>query len=117
MMEGKSLMAMLAMAVPILPGKKEEWKEMILNNMTGEGKKETDSIRENAGVHERSFLQESPGGDFVILTFEGDDPVAGWGKIMANLPKEFAAVAKEIHGMDVNAPPPPLPKLIYDSRG
>jgi len=60
--------------------------------MVGQNKKDTDSIRENAGVHERSFLQESPDGDFVILTFEGDDPVAGWGKIMeifqTNLPPQ-----------------------------
>ena len=59
--------------------------------MVGQNKKDTDSIRENAGVNERSFLQESPDGDFVILTFEGHDPVAGWGTIMENLPDEFAA--------------------------
>jgi hypothetical protein len=109
-------MAMIAMALPILPGKKEKWKETILNHMVGQNKKNTDSIRENAGVHERSFLQESPDGDFVILTFEGDDPVAGWGEIMANLPEEFAAAAKDLHGMDVNAPPPPMPTLVYDSK-
>ena len=85
-------MAMIAMALPILPGKNEKWKETILNHMIGQNKKDTDSIRENAGVHERSFLQESPDDDFVILTFEGDDPVAGWGKIMeifqTNLPPQ-----------------------------
>ena len=109
-------MAILAMAIPILPGKKEKWKKMILNNMTGENKSETDKIREEAGVHERSFLQETPEGDFVILTFEGDNPADGWGKIMSNLPEDFAKLAKELHGLDVNSPPPPLPKLIYDSK-
>lgn len=109
-------MAMLAMAIPILPGKKEKWKEMILNNMNGEKKSETDKIREDAGVHERSFLQETPEGDFVILTFEGENPEESWGKIMSNIPEDFAKLAKELHGLDMNAPPPPLPKLIYDSR-
>jgi len=66
--------------------------------MVGQNKKDTDSIRENAGVNERSFLQESLDGDFVILTFEGHDPVAGWGTIMENLPDEFAAAAKELYG-------------------
>ena len=84
--------------------------------MVGQNKKDTDSICENAGVNERSFLQESPDGDFVILTFEGADPVAGWSKIMENLLDEFAAAAKELHGMDVNAPPPPMPTLVYDSN-
>lgn len=109
-------MSILAMAIPILPGKKEKWKNLILKNMTGENKKETDKIREDAGVHERSFLQETPNGDFVILTFEGENPVEGWARIMSNLPEDFAILAKEIHGLDVNAPPPPLPTLIYDSR-
>ena len=109
-------MAIIAMTLPILPMKKEKWKETILNHMVGQKKKDTDSIRENAGVNERSFLQESPEGDFVILTFEGDDQVAGQGKIMENLPEEFAAAAKELHGMDVNAPPPPMPTLVYDSK-
>jgi len=35
---------------------------------------------------------------------------------MKNLPDEFAATAKELHGMDVNAPPPPMPTLVYDSK-
>ena len=88
-------MAMIAIALPILPGKKEKCNETIVNHMVRQNKTDTDSIRENAGVHERSFLQESPDGNFVILTFEGDDPVAGWGKIMANLPEEFAAAAED----------------------
>ena len=84
--------------------------------MTGENKTHTDEIRENAGVHERSFLQETSDGHLVILTFEGENPLAGWEKIMANLPPDFAIAAMELHGLDVNAPSPPLPKLVYDSK-
>ena len=40
-------------------------------------KKETNAIRENSGVHECFFLQEIPNGHLVILTLEGNDPVAG----------------------------------------
>ena len=109
-------MAILAVAIPILPGKLDAWKSVVLDQMTGENKSHTDMIRKNAGVHERSFLQETRNGHLVILTFEGADPVAGWGKIMANLPPEFATAAMELHGLDVNAPPPPLPELIYDSE-
>jgi len=35
---------------------------------------------------------------------------------MKNLPDEFAAAAKALHGMDVNAPQPPMPTLVYDSK-
>ena len=40
-------------------------------------KKETDAIQENSGVHERFFLQETPNAHLVVLTLEGNDPVAG----------------------------------------
>ena len=108
-------MAMIAMMMPILPGKKDTWLAMMAQ-MTGDNKAEADAIRTGAGLHERSFLQETPEGDFVILTFEGDDPAADLAKMMAYLPPEFAAGAMEVHGLDMAAPPPPMPTLIYDSR-
>ena len=109
-------MAMLAITIPILPGKKEMWHKEILNNLIRDNKEQTDASREAAGVHERTFLQETPDGDFVILTFEGDDPEAGFAQIMQSMPPEIASVVSEIHGMDMEAPPPPMPKLVYDSR-
>ena len=51
-------MKMIAFAVPILEGKLEDWKNMILGNMLGENKKATDESREFAGVQERSYLQK-----------------------------------------------------------
>ncbi|MDG0984814.1 MAG: hypothetical protein P8N80_05040 [Planktomarina sp.] len=108
-------MAMIAMMMPILPGKKDTWLAM-MEQMTGDNKAKADAIRTGAGLHERSFFQETPAGDFVILTFEGDDPAAGFAKMMADLPPEFAAGAMEVHGLDMSAPPPPMPTLIYDSR-
>ena len=109
-------MAMIAMAVPILPGKKDMWKKEVLEKMVQQNKADTDASREAAGVHERTFLQETPDGDFVILTFEGDNPEAGWGMIMQSMPPEIASVIAEIHGMDMDAPPPPMPTLDYDSK-
>ena len=107
-------MALLAMCMPILPGKKEMWMSMI-----EEVKKDPNfaASREAAGVHERSFFQETPAGDFVILTFEGDDPQAAFAQIMSSMPPDFAAFAKEVHGLDASAPPPPMPTLVFDSRG
>lgn len=109
-------MALLTMCMPILPGKKEKWQKKMDELNQEPTKREFDSSREAAGVHERSFLQETPDGDFVILTFEGDDPETSFGKIMEGMPDDFAEFAKEVHGLDVNAPPPPLPKMVYNSR-
>ncbi len=37
--------------------------------MLGDNKKATDESRENAGVHERSYLQKMPKGHVCILTW------------------------------------------------
>ena len=106
-------MAMLALCMPILPGKKEMWMskiEAVRNDPNFA------ASREAVGVHERTFLQETPHGDFVVLTFEGDNPEASFGQIMANMPPDFAAFAKEVHGLDANGPPPAMPRLVFDSR-
>ena len=62
-------MAIIAMCMPILAGKKEKWQAM-MDQVTNDPN--FAASREDAGVHERSFLQETPAGDFVILTFEGN---------------------------------------------
>ena len=84
--------------------------------MLGENKKDTDAIRFAARVRERSYLQEMPEGHMVILTFEGINPEAGYLQVIQNSPPEFAEAAMEIHGLNVNATQPPLPKLVYNSH-
>ena len=108
-------MAMIAMALPILPGKKEEWQKFLDAGFNGPGRAETVRVRDEVGVHERSFLQETPGGDFVIITLEGRDPLASWAKMMESMPEEMKQKAAEFHGMDLKAPPPPMPKPVFDS--
>jgi hypothetical protein len=109
-------MALLSMCIPILPGKKDKWQEMMNNMNEAPLKAEMDKSREEAGVHERSFLQETPNGNFVILTFEGENPAEGFGKIMAAADENFAEFALDVHGLDMKGPAPSLPQLVYDSR-
>jgi hypothetical protein len=49
-------MALMAMCMPILDGKKEMWLEMMAKLNEAPMKKEFDASRESAGVYERSFL-------------------------------------------------------------
>jgi hypothetical protein len=111
--------AFLAMAIPILPGKKAKWQEMADRFKAGPMKATLDASRKAAAVHERTFLQETPHGDFVIVTIDtldGGDPMAAFGKMMADpTMAEFRAWAADVHGMD-SRNPPPAPKLVYDSK-
>ena len=113
-------MAFLAIAIPILPGKRAKWQEMADRLRTGAMKSALDASRKAAGVHERTFLQETPQGDLVIVTLEtrdGGDPMAAFGKMMADpAMKEFSAWAADVHGFDPKSPPPAAPKLVYDSE-
>jgi len=106
-------MPIIAMCLPILPGKMEKWQAMMDQVKFT---KEFANSRETAGVHERTFVQQSPAGDFLIITLEGDDPAASWKQIMSSMPADFAEFAADVHGMDVAAPQPQLPELVFDSR-
>ena len=108
-------MALFAVCMPILPGKKEKWQKKMDEIGQEPARTFFRKSREEAGVHERSFLQETPHGDFVILTFEGENPAASFAQIIANMPADFAEFAKEVHGLDADAPPPNI-SLIVDTR-
>ena len=108
--------SLIAIALPILPGKIDIWKTKVLERMLGDNKKDADAIRNAAGVRERLYLQKVPDGHIVILTFEGINPEAGYSQMIRNSPPEFAEAVLEIHGLDVNATQLPSPKLVYNSR-
>ena len=105
-------MAIMAVTMPILPGKKEMWQKLMDQITVEPGRTEFVKSRDEAGVRERSFLQEGPDGDFVILTFEGKDPEASLAKILASASVEFKTAVKEIHGINMSGPPPPANKMI-----
>jgi hypothetical protein len=113
-------MAFLAMAMPIPPGKMEQWKKFS-SELKGARKAEFSASRKKAGVRERTFLQKTPMGDLIIVTLEGDDPVGFFQKFSASddpFAKWFVAQASEIHGVDLSKPPPgPMPELVIDSQG
>lgn len=81
--------------------------------------RELDSLRINLATREKEQVlweQGTPNSDFVILTFEGDSPEESSAKNKENMPLDFAEFTKEVHGLDVNAPLPALPKMVYDSK-
>jgi hypothetical protein len=109
---------LMAVALPILPGKTEEWRAW-MDEVNGPRREDFDESRRRVGVHERTFLQSTPMGDLVIVTLEGEDPGPAFGKMM-NADDEFTswftARAKEIHGVDLTLPPTGSPsELVIDT--
>ncbi len=110
-------MSLIAFAAPILPGKRAQWDDFMAQ-IQGPRRTEFDASRQRASVHERTFLQETPAGDVVIVTLEGSDPGAAFGA-MANgeddFTRWFVQQVQEIHGFDLRQPPANPPHLIIDS--
>ena len=111
-------MALTALAIPILPGKTPEWRTF-MEELTGTRQQEFAESRRRAGVHERTFLQQTPMGDFVIVTLEGDDPGRAFGQLMTStdaFSKWFGERAMAVHG-DIPVPTTGLPsELVADSE-
>jgi hypothetical protein len=109
---------MLAMTVPILPGKTEQWKKFAKSIM-GEKSKEFKESRNRLGIRERIFLQHTPMGDFVIATFEGENPeefITKFGQGKDAFTQWFLKGVQETSGMDLSTPlPGPVPELFIDS--
>jgi hypothetical protein len=112
-------MSLMAVAFPIAPGMTSTWREWIAE-LNGPRRQEFADSRDHAGVRERTFLQESPQGDLVIVTLEGDDPAGSFGKMMNtrdSFTRWFVAKVKEVHGVDLTDADMTVPSvMVIDSE-
>ena len=109
-----------AIAIPILPGKTEQWKKFA-NDLKTRYNNEFKESRKSLGITERAFLQKNPTGDLVIVTQEGENPVESFKKLgqkTDEFTKWFVSQVKEIHGIDISKPEalPPFPELVVESE-
>jgi hypothetical protein len=110
---------LFVMAVPILPGKTEEWMKFRDELNTTYASQFAES-RRNLGVHERTFLQSTPMGELVIVTLEGEDPQGAFlrfGQMDDSFSQWFKERVSDLHGIDVTVPPEQgMVKLVLDSE-
>ncbi len=109
-------MAHYGFFTPILPGKLAKWKECAAE-MKGARKDDLAASRRRAGFrHEHVWLQHTPQGDFAVVHWEVDDVGKAFHHLLSStdpFDKWFRdKILVEVHGMDPNAPPPPLNETI-----
>ena len=97
-------------AFPVLPGKDPRAIADMLRSRPDEWRES----RRRQGVHvERAYEQVTPMGTFVIAYIESDRPFAEVNAAVATsdlaIDKEFAAMIKDVHGVDITVPPPGEP--------
>lgn len=111
-------MTIFAIAIPIPTNKMAQWKTFI-GQITGAKRADFAANRKKLGIRERTFHQHTPQGDFVVVTLEGKDPAGAFMKFGQGkdpFTQWFKGQVKDIHGIDLAAPPPgPLPELVVDS--
>ncbi len=112
-------MQSLAFALPVTPGKTEEWRQWSLD-MLGPRRNEYQASRSRMGINtERAYLQHTPQGDMVIVYLEGDDIVRSFQSFATSqdaFDVWFRQRAKDLFsGLDLSQPPPgPLSELVFD---
>jgi hypothetical protein len=109
---------LFAICVPVVKGKEADLKNF-LSELNGKYNSNFKESRKKLGVRERTFRQATPMGEFVIVTLEGDNPADAFSKFAAandEFTKWFTGKVKDIHGLDLSAPPQgPMPELMVDS--
>ena len=115
----EATLPLMAAVFPIVPGKTPEWRAW-MEELAGQRHDEFVASRRAVGLHERTFLQSTPMGDLVIVTLEGDDPVASFGRLLSNTDEFstwFLDRAEAVHGFDMRkSPPGPPSELVADSE-
>src|SRR5436309_7419115 len=113
-------MAALGMALPLLPGKAENWKRWV-QEMAGSRLSEYQASRQRLGItREASFLQQTPQGDMAILYIEAGD-IASALQVLAISQDPFDVLFRkqtlDLFGFDLTQPPPgPPPETVFDWR-
>jgi hypothetical protein len=111
-------MASLAMALPLLPGKTEDWQRWV-QEMSGVRLSEFQASRKRLGIiREVSFLQQTPQGNIAILSIEAEDIARAFGGLVTSqdpFDVLFRQKTEEFFGLDLTQPPSgPLPETILD---
>lgn len=106
-------MAEIVFAVPVLPGK-EELDRRTMDEMAESRRDEHKAALREAGIRRQAvWHQETPDGTLAIAYIEADNPDAAhrFTSSDAAISRWFVEKMKEVHGIDVSQPPPPVNKV------
>jgi hypothetical protein len=114
-------MTTTAIALPILPGKTEEWRRVV-QEATGPRRNEVDDMHRRLNIRQANwFLQQTPHGDLAIVVLEGDGAAEAFPKLgQSNEPFDvwFKEKIGATYGISLSEPPPgPPPMQMYEYRG
>jgi hypothetical protein len=103
-----------AFAVPINPGKEEDWRSWIAE-LTGPRKADLEDFNQRMGLTTHAaWLQQNPDGSaLAVVVVDGPGASEFLGKLAVSdheVDTWFRQKVEEIHPMDFSGPPPPAPQ-------
>lgn len=113
-------MSTFAVAIPILPGKTEEWRR-IVQEATGPRRAEVDAMHRQLNVGQANWiLQATPNGDVAIVILQGEGASEAFAKLgQSNQPFDvwFREKIGATYGLNLSEPPAgPPPAVMYEFR-
>jgi hypothetical protein len=113
--------AVVAMAMPVLPGKEQTWRDYVSQLGSPEVRADYEASRRAVGMtREMVWSQETPDGQLTaVVLMEADDMNAVFGNLMTSedpFTGRFRDFLKEVHGVDVATDPLPKVAMLSDAR-
>jgi hypothetical protein len=114
-------MAVVAMAMPVLPGKEQTWRHYVHQLESSEVRDDYRASRRAAGMtRETVWSQQTPDGRVLaIVLMEADDTSALFGHLATSddpFTQRFRAFLEEVHGVDIATDPLPEVTMLIDTR-
>ena len=110
----------IAFVLPVLPGKEEVDRETMQRFASGDEREAFAASRRSHGIRrEAVWHQETPSGTLAIVLIEADDlerALTGTATSEDAFDQRFRDYAREVHGVDLGAVPPPRVEPIIDAR-
>jgi hypothetical protein len=112
-------MGMHVLALQLLPGKTEAFKEFAAALENDRKAEYEDALKRFGGLKERAYFGPSAGTDTVVYIIKGrptivNDVLKGIGASTAPFDQWFTKSMRDLHGLDLSKPDPlPDAKLIY----
>ena len=110
----------IAFAVPGLPGR-ENLDRTTLGEMSEARRDEYEAAARRAGITRQIvWHQQTPDGTIAVVYIEADDPDAALGEFGSSdepFNRWFRDQMKEVHGIDISEPGPPLEKVFDSTTG
>jgi len=106
-------MERLGVAVPILPGQFDRWREMVAELKRRDDEHQA-SMKAKGVDAEFVWLESTPAGEMVVVYQEGHDLQSYMRKVFESdepFDRWFAEELRAVHGFDPEVPPPPLEQV------